>query len=161
MELPRLIPYNPKWGVMLMCGAFFGVASGFMGYKAAHNTAGLTINRIITLGPTGATAFYWVISALGAGFVLAAIVAIARRIARPKVLELGTEALLLPHGILQRQTSRIAYADIVNVSEVQVSGQTFLYVTVGGLRYTITASLLPDKETYSDIRAFLDSQAQG
>lgn len=157
MELPRRIPYNPKWGVILACAAFFGGCSAFMAYKATHNAVGLIINGIITLGPTGATTFYWVISALGAGFVLMAILLTVRRLASPQMLELGTDALFLPHGRLQRQTSRIAYADIQSVSEVRVSGQTFLYVTATGLRYTITASLFPDVETYAVVRDFLVS----
>lgn len=130
-----------------------------MAYKAAHNTVGLIINGIITLGPTGATVFYWIISGLGAGFVLMAILLTVRRIASPQVLELGTDALLLPYGRFQRQISRIAYAEIQSVSEVQVSGQRFLYVTAGGLRYTITAALFPDRKTYAEVREFLASYA--
>src|SRR5687767_2477724 len=102
MELPRRIPYNPRWGVIIACAAFFGACSAFMAYKAAHNTVGLIINGIITLGPTGATAFYWVIAGLGAGFVLLALLLSARRLSSPQVLEVGTDALLLPHGRFQR-----------------------------------------------------------
>ncbi len=160
MELPRRIPYNPRWGVIVGCAAFFGACSAFMAYKAAHNTVGLIINGIITLGPTGATVFYWVIAGLGAGFVLLALLLTARRISSPQVLEVGTDALSLPHGRFQRQTSRIAYADIQSVSEVEVSGQRFLYVTAGGLRYTITASLFPDTDSYTAIRDFLISHAR-
>jgi len=130
-----------------------------MAYKATQNNVGLTINGIITLGPTGATAFYWVISALGAGFVLMAVLLTVRRIASPQELELGTDALFLPHGGFQRQISRIAYADIQSVAEVRVSGETFLYVTATGLRYTIIASLFPDAETYAAVRDFLVSHA--
>lgn len=159
MQLPRRIPYNPKWGVILGCAAFFGACSGFMAHKAAHNTVGLIINGIITLGPTGATVFYWVVSALGACFVLLGIMLAVRRIASPRVLELGADKLLLPFGRFQRQTVCIAYADIQSVSEARVSGQTFLYVTAGGLKHTITASLFPDMETYSEVREFLMSHA--
>jgi hypothetical protein len=159
MELPSRFPYNPKWRVILGGAVFFGVCSAFMAYKAAHNTVGLIINGIITLGPTGATVFYWIIAALGAGFVLLALLLTARRIASPQVLEVGADALLLPHGRLQRQTSRIAYSDIQSVSEVKVSGQTFLYVIAGGLRYTITASLFPDTGSYVAVRDFLVSHA--
>jgi hypothetical protein len=159
MELPRRYSYNPRWGVIVACALFFGACSAFMAYKAASNTVGLIINGIITLGPSGATAFYWVISALGAGFVLLAVLLTARRIGSPQIFELGTDALFLPHGRLQRQTSRIAYSDIQALSEVQISGQTFLYVTAGGLRYTITASLFPDKDSYVAVRDFLISHA--
>lgn len=130
-----------------------------MAYKAIHNTVGLIINGIITLGPTGATVFYWVIAGLGAGFVFLALLLSARRLSSPQVLEVGTDALLLPHGRFQRQTSRIAYADIQSVSEVEVSGQRFLYVTAGGLRYTITASFFPDRDSYTAVRDFLISHA--
>lgn len=159
MELPSRFPYNPKWWAILACFVFFGTCSAFMAHKAATNSVGAILNGIITLGPTGATAFYWVISGLSAGFVVMALLLTARRISSPQVLELGTEALLLPHGRFQQQTSRIAYSDIQAVSEVQVSGQKFLYVTAGGLRFTITASLLPDAETYAAIRDFLVSRA--
>ncbi len=159
MELPRRIPYNPKWRVILASAAFFGACSAFMAYKATHNTVGLIINGIITLGPSGATVFYWVISALGAGFVFLALLLTARRIANPQILELGTDALLLPYGRFQSQTARIAYSDIQSVAEVQVSGQKFLYVTAGGLRFTITASLLPDTNIYIAIRDFQVSHA--
>lgn len=157
MELPSRYPYNPKWQVILACAVFFGVGSALMAYKAAHNTVGLIINGIITLGPSGATVFYWLIAALGASFVFLALLLTVRRIASPQVLEVGVDALLLPHGRFQRQTSRIAYADIQGVSEVKVSGQTFLYVIAGGLRYTITASLFADIGTYTAVRDFLVS----
>ena len=115
MELPRRIPYNPRWGVIVACAAFFGACSAVTAYKATHNTVGLVINGIITLGPTGATLFYWVISGLGAGFVLLALLLSVHRISSPQVLEFGTDALLLPYGHFQRQTARIAYADIQRV----------------------------------------------
>ena len=35
MELPRRIPYNPKWRAILACAVFFGACSAFMAYKAA------------------------------------------------------------------------------------------------------------------------------
>jgi hypothetical protein len=157
MQLPIRFPYNPKWRVILACAVFFGACSAFMSYKATHNTVGLIINGIITFGPTGATVFYWVIAALGAGFVLMSLLLAVRRIASPRILEVGVDALFLPHGRFQTQISRIAYSDIQSVSEVKVSGQTFLYVIAGGLRYTITASLFPDTASYVAVRDFLVS----
>jgi len=158
--IPRRIPYNPRWRVILACAVFFGACCAIMAYKATHNTVGLIINGIIKLGPTGATVFYWVIAALGAGFVLLALLLAVRRLASPQTLELATDALLLPCGRFQRHTSRIAYSDIQNVSEFQVSGQKFLYVTAAGLRYTITASLFPDSDSYVAVRDFLISHAR-
>lgn len=133
-------------GVILVCVVFFGACSAFMAYKAIHNNVGLVINGIITLGPGKATVFYWVISALGAGFVFLALLLTARRIADPGILEVGPDAFYLPYGRFKKQTSRIACSEIQSVSEVQVSGRRFLYVTAGGLRFTITALLFPDTE---------------
>lgn len=157
MDLPRRIPYNPKWWSVIACVAFFGVCSILMGYKATQNNTGMIINGIIRLGPTGATVFYWVISVLGAGFVFLGLMLAVRRVSNPQVLELGTDAMLLPHGRFQRQTLRIAYSDIQRVSEVKVSGQRFLYVISGGFTYTITASLFPDAGSYAEMRDFLAS----
>ncbi len=158
MELPRKYTYNPKWWAILASAAFFGACAAFMGYKATHNTAGVIINGLVTLGPTGATVLYWGVAVTAGLFVLAAIAITLRRIASPKVLEFTTDSLLLPYGFLQTKTSRIAYADIQRVEEIEISGQTFLYVTAAGLRYTVAASLLPDKDSYTAIRTFLQSQ---
>jgi hypothetical protein len=128
-----------------------------MGYKAAHNSVGLTINGIITLGPPGATVFYWVIAATAGCFVLLALMLAARRLADPRILEVGTDSLLLPFGWFRTRTSRIPYSEIQSVSEVVISGQRYFYVTAGGLRYTINASLFPDDDSYFAVRDFLSS----
>jgi hypothetical protein len=158
MQLPCRIPYNPKWGMIALAILFFGACSVFMALEAMNNNAGLIINGVITLDPNGATLFYWVISALGAGFVLMGLLLTGRRIISHQVLDIGTEELLLPWGFMQRKTATIIYADIDKVTEVDVSGQKFIYVTAKGLRYTITASLFPDKKTYEEVKSFLASQ---
>ncbi|HVK57257.1 MAG TPA: hypothetical protein VM735_00635 [Candidatus Kapabacteria bacterium] len=81
MELPQRFTYNPQWRTVVAGALFFGVISVFMGYKAIHNTAGIIINGILELGPTGATTFYWIICAGGAGFVLLGALITIRRVA--------------------------------------------------------------------------------
>jgi hypothetical protein len=157
MELPQRFAYNPRWTIILGAIVFFGACAAFMGYKAAHNSVGVIINGIITLGPFGATVFYWIIAALGAGFVVVGLLLTVRRIANPQILEMGTDALLLPHGRFQRLKLRIAYSEIQGASEVEVSGQKFLYVFAGGARFTVTASLFADDESYVAVRDFLIS----
>jgi hypothetical protein len=130
-----------------------------MAWQATHNSAGLTINGIIHLGPTGATVFYWIISALGAGFALAAFMLAGWRIARPQSLEVGTYALLLPYGRFLTRTAHIAYSDIQDIAEIGVTGERFLYVSAKGLRYTIVASLFPDNAHYVAVRDYLISHA--
>lgn len=107
------------------------------------------------MGPTGASVFFGALSALGAGFVVLAALLTVRRLSTEAVLELGPEALLLPHGFLQRRIERIPYADLAEVSEVRVSGQTLLQLTTRRRRFTISASLLPDRPSYEAVRDFL------
>ncbi|HMJ63948.1 MAG TPA: hypothetical protein VK615_01260, partial [Candidatus Binatia bacterium] len=136
-------PYNPRWSAIAAAAAFFALCAAFMGYKAAHNEAGLIINGLIELGPTGATVFYWVIAGASACFVLMAILLTLRRLARPRTLVLDDDALLLPSGCFQTRVDRINYSDISQVLERQVAGQTLLYIIANGLQFTIAESLLP------------------
>jgi hypothetical protein len=160
MQLPSRYSYNPRWRGILAGAVFFGGCSAFMAHEAIHNGVGLIINGIFRLGPEAATMFYWCIAALGGMFVLMALLLTVRRIANPQVLVFETDAFLLPHGFLQTHISRISYTDIQDVSEVQVSRQTFLYITAYGRRFTITASLLPDTSSYVAIKDFLLSNAR-
>jgi hypothetical protein len=159
MELPRQYSYNPKWWLILALALFFGACGALAVNKATHNSVGLIINGIIELGPAGATAFYWVMAALAGLFVLMAILLALRRIANPQTLELGTEALRLPHGFLQTKTALIPYAEIDGVSETEVNGQTLLHVAANGRRLTVAASLFQDTDSYLAVRDFLFSQA--
>jgi hypothetical protein len=145
---------------MLLCAVLFGACAAFTAYKAATNDAGLILNGIITLEPAEATVFFWVIAALGAGLVLLALLLTTRRITSPHVLEIGTDAMLLPHGLFQMHTSRIPYSDIQGISEVELYGQRFLRITAAGQRYTITSSLLPDADSYVAVRDSLRSLVQ-
>ena len=83
MELPCRYPYNPRWQMILFGAAFFGAGGVFMAHKAMHNSAGLIINGIITLGPTGAIVFYWVIAAACGVFVLGSLIFTIRRVVSP------------------------------------------------------------------------------
>lgn len=157
MNLPCTYPYNAKWGTTLAAGLFFGAGAAFLAHEASQNTAGLILNGVIELGPVGATRFYWVLAALCAGFVAAAAAALVLRVVRPQVLELGTDAMNVPGGFFQRRLSRVAYADIQDVSEVKISGQTILYVVAGGRRVAVAASLFADRASYAAVREFLDS----
>ncbi len=143
--------------MIIAIALFFGSCSVFMAYKAIHNAVGLRINGILTLEPHAATAFYWVISLLGAGFVLVTLGMVVRRMVNPRFIELGSDSLVLPHGLFQRKTSRIAYSDIHGVAEATISGERFLYLTTDSRRFTIASVLFPDGASYESVRDFLMS----
>ena len=131
-----------------------------MAHKAITNTVGLTINGVITLGPSGANVFYWTISGLGGGFVLAGVLLAIVRIVNPATLELSSTELLIPYGWFMKKHSRVVLADIDRVAEVEASGQRFLYVFAVGMKHTITASLMPSKSSYAEVKAILSSQVE-
>lgn len=160
MQLPRQYPYSGRWRDLAFGALFFGAGAAFMGYKAIHNTVGLTINGLITLEPSGATVFYGSMAALGASFVLVFLALGLYKIACPMVLELTSDALVLPNGGWRGTTSRVLYAQMQQLTEVTGYGQRFLYVYAGGLRYTIVGSQLADAESYETIRSFLAGQLE-
>ena len=159
MELPRRFLYRPRRGTILACAAFFGACTAILALKAVHNDRGLIINGLITLASSGATNFYWGFAALNASFLLVAAFLSVRRVAAPKELELGLDALSLPKGFLQRQTALIPYSDMRGVSEIRVNGQKYLQFTACGRKYCVTASLLPDEKAYVELKEFLISRA--
>ena len=152
-------PYNPKWRAIFFCLAFFGACAFFIGRDANTNTSGMIIDGVITLGPGGATIFLWTLCAASCAFVLVALLLTPRRVFSPKILELGPDALVLPHGFFQARTARIPYAEIQDLSETRVNRQVFLHVISGGRKYAVTAALFSENGDYVFVRDFLLSVA--
>jgi len=142
---------------MLLCIAFFALCGVVIGGKAMD--PGPLRIAVIRLEPAEASIVYWILT-VGCGlFVLSGIAAIVQRIVAPKTLELGIDALSLPSGFMQRGLVQIPYRDIQSISDVSVSGEKFLYIHTApaGRRYTLTASLLPSKAAFEEVREFLIS----
>jgi hypothetical protein len=159
MTLPRQYPYKPKALMLLAAAGFFGIGFVFMAYEATHNHDNLIMFGY-TLEAAAANVFLWIMTTACGLFVLAGLLIALRYIASRQVLELGTDALLLPHGFLQTRLARIAYSDIQNVREVQVTGQKFLYITVGGQKFHVIASAMPDTDCFVAVRDFLLSRTK-
>jgi hypothetical protein len=121
----------------------------------------MIINGVIRLGPAGATVVYWIMAAVTAAAGLVAILATARRLRSSPIIELGTDALLLPQGLYRVRTARIAYSDIQAVSEITIKRTSLISVTAGGRKFSISAALFPDSTAYVELRDFLLSHAPG
>lgn len=159
MQLPQQYPYNPKWHTLLLGAALFGGGSFFMTRMATQPNEGLRSIPMI-LGSAGAASFYWVVAGLSAMFAAVTLVLVVRRFVVAQFLELQRDELVLPRGWFQTRHIRIPYAQIERVWEVNVSGQTLLFVAVAGRQFKITASLLPDLSTYATVRNFIFSRAR-
>lgn len=104
--------YNARWSALFAAGGFFAVCAVFLAHMAATNDRGVIIESFIRLGPQGATAFYWCLTAFSVLFVLVAIAAAVRRIVSPRVLVIDPTGLWLPHGAFQMKLVRVDFSEV-------------------------------------------------
>jgi hypothetical protein len=147
MNLPAEYPYNPRWTSLLWIPLFFGLC-GAVSLHMAFRQRSLLADQLF-FGSLGALAFL---------FVIASGVLVARRFFAPKVLRLEEEALVLPHGLFQKHSIRIAYAEIENLTQLDVYGTQFLEMIYRGRKYSITTALLPSAASFEEIKAFIASK---
>ncbi|HEY4249542.1 MAG TPA: hypothetical protein VGM64_22150 [Lacunisphaera sp.] len=159
MHVPSKIPYNARWHTIAFGAFLFGCCAAMMAHTAVSNDRGVVIDGLLTLGVAGATRFYWVMSAIGAVFVLVALA--VRRIVTFQELEFGVDSLVLPHGLFQMHRSVIRYHDIKQLSEMKISSQMFLYLHTHSRKFSIAAALLPEKKDYLEIKDFLRAKISG
>ena len=151
----REYEYKPKWWVIVLGIAMFGPAAILFGTKAAYNDRGLIINRVIELWPLGATIFYSVLAAASLGFVAICMFLLYLRLAYQHRIVIGPTGLVVPATRWSAHERVIAYRDIQGLSITTVSGERFLYIEHPDGRHTIVASMLPSKDDFEDICAFL------
>ena len=151
----REYAYRPKWTLIVFCAAFFGLGTVVLGSKAARNDRGAVINGLIELGPDGATAFYWTLTAGSFGFVAIAGLLAFHRLTFRQRLAFGPTTLTVPAARWSRAEKEIAYRDVLGLSETAISGQRFLHVTHTGGKYTINAGMLPSKVAFEELRELL------
>lgn len=159
-DVEREYPYRPRWTTVFFCAAFFTLGAVVLGAKAARNDRGLIVAGLLEFGPEGATVFYWVLAACGAGFVVLAAVLAYHRLAYRQRVALGPDGLIVPASRWSGGETEIAYRDIRGLSTARVAGQRFLYVDHPGGRYTMTASLLPSRAVFDEIRDVLAAKVR-
>jgi hypothetical protein len=74
---PLTLRCRPSLKVIFLSGLFFAACAGIIGWKAHTNDQGLALNGLVEFSPASASAFYWVIAALSAAFVVAALLILA------------------------------------------------------------------------------------
>lgn len=159
-DIEREFEYEPTWTTIMMCSACISVCAAVLGIKAANNDRGLIINGIIELEPSGATIFYWILTACSIGFVAAAVIMVYHRLTYRQRLAFGRSALIGPTSRWSREEMEIAYRDIHELSTVTIGGQRFLYITHQGGKYTVTASLLPSKAAFEEVCELLAAKVR-
>jgi hypothetical protein len=157
----REFPYRVRWRTILLSGGFFGLCAVVLAHRADTNDRGLIINGIIELEPDSATTFYWVLTLLAAGFVVAAGFMAVHRLTVTQRLVLGADAMTVPASRWSSETRSIAYRDIRQMTLERMSGQTYMTIRHTGGKFVLVASMLPSNEAFADIRGILEEKAGG
>jgi hypothetical protein len=150
--------YRPRLGGTLFGIAFFGVCSLSLACEAATNARGLVLKGVFTFSPQGATIFYWVLCGFAALFVVAAASALLGAKGN-RFLELTPDALLIPRGYVGTKLRYVPYYEIVEVTELSVTGSKSLGVRTSAGQFWIPASVLPSNEDYRALKEFLMHRA--
>ena len=151
--------YQTKWTFIIVLSTLSGLATAGFGVMAARNDQGLRIDEI-ELGPTGASAFYWLMCALGAGFVVIGVLLVYHRLTFHQRIAFTPTTVVVPVSRWSREEMEILYRDILALATNKVYGQRFLYVEHVGGKYTIDGAMLPSKAAFAEIRDLLASRAE-
>ena len=151
MILPRKYPYNPRLMTIFAITIMGGSVSLIFGTLAMQ----LTFKSMTIDGPA---IFAWAQAILLAVGTLLWTNLMVRRRCNPKVLKLDEDAIVLPHGFLQGETTRISYSDIQRVWETR-SRMTWTNIATRYGTFCLGESLMPDRESYNAVRDFLISRA--
>ncbi len=84
-----------------------------------------------------------------------ALLAIVRRLALRRFVELDTDELLLPTGFLQFHMARIPYSDITRAWEVGLPFTAVLCIATDERSFDIPSILLPNTKSYIALRDFI------
>jgi tetratricopeptide (TPR) repeat protein len=137
MDLPRQFSYDPNWrliSVVLAAGA--GVLA-LVAIQGEYSRPGI---------------------ALGGALIILALLPVVRRLAFKRFVVLGPTALTLPTGLLHSHMVEIPYSDITRAWENHLPLTTVLCIVTEARRYNILSTLLPDPQSYLDLRGFIFNQ---
>ncbi|AEG92493.1 hypothetical protein [Ramlibacter tataouinensis] len=151
-------PYRPKPWTMALASAFFGAIAFFMGREAMLNDRGLVINRLIHLGPDGATLFYWCIAATGAAFVAVGVPAFIMGLVSSHHVTVTATEISAPRFGFSRAATVVKLADVRHVTLQAVQKQRFLNVIHANGKLTITESFLPNRAAFEELCSAIASR---
>lgn len=151
MLIEREYEYKPKWWIILLCGAMFGVATVFFTQDALSNDRGLIINGLIELSENGATIFYWVFAFFSFCFVLGAIALVVHRVKFHQRIAFTHAEIIVPASQWSTAEKGIKYADISSLSITNVSGRKYLNINHSGGKSVINAMMLGASKNFDEV----------
>ena len=159
MQIEREYPYRPRLGPVLLGMLFFIAAAVMLAMRAATNREGLLINHVIPLSPGQATGFYWVLFVFCLGILALGGTGLYHRLIYRQRLAFTPEGLLVPKARWSGEELFIPYRSITALETVEApGGQHHLYVVHAAGRQIINSGMLPDKQTFLEIRQYLGNR---
>jgi hypothetical protein len=158
INVPCTFQYNAKPLTMGLCVVVCALCAWFFTNEALHNDRGAIIEHMITLDTGQATVMYWCFVGVMVAVVVLAIFSLVRTFTNPKFVRLDADSIVVPYGFMQRLSARIPYSSIEGITETQVSRAKHLYLHTRNKKYPLIAALLPSKQIYEELKAFLATQ---
>jgi hypothetical protein len=153
--LTRTYPYNGSPTRLAGATLFFIACATFFGYRARVNDRGLILNGILTFSPSGATLFYWVLTAMSVGMVIAGFLALIGQSLGSATLEITESTIRIPRGLLKTKVHEVQFAEVRDLSEVEIHGRGFFYLHTCQGKYYVNSTLLPSKEAYEEVKRLI------
>lgn len=145
---------------MALSGLLFAGLAVFMVRDALLNDRGLLIDRMIELGPSAATGFYWLVAMACTIFVLAALFGLVRSFGPPREVVLGPTAIIAPRNGLRHEPVAVPYATIEELELMTVRSQRFVTIRYPGGRISLAHGMLPAPADFDRLVAELGARVR-
>ena len=152
--------YRPRMTVIVATVLFFGACAVVIGMKAASNDRGLVIDRLIELGPEGATIFYWACAAASLAFVAVAGLMLIVRVKVRQRITLTEDAVVVPRSRWSNEERTIPFQDIIELRDITTAGQKFLKITHPDGKFMLIASMLPGAEDFEFLTSEITARVE-
>ena len=134
---------------MLLTCALLAIA---VGHKASNNNSGLILGGVIGLSESGATVFYWVLTAMISLAAVASFVFLFVARTSIQLIELTDVQMLAPVSLMHRQRLTVSYVSITDVRLVERNRYTtYLGVHFNGKVLSIPAFALPNMVAFEEL----------
>lgn len=148
--------YGGSWKITIFAIVFFSACTVSLFMDAQENNRGAIINHLIELDTSETSIFLYILSGLTFLFVVIGIIMVIAKLRGQKnFIELNSDNISIITSSRFKPGAVIPYESIIDVYEVKISGQVFLYIKTDKKKYSIGRFLMPSKNDYEELHQFL------
>lgn len=158
IQPPYTIRLTLKFPTLILGILIFGAGAIMAADSALNDPRGIIFNGIITISPSLATIFYWILSVVSGLMGLLAVMVIVQHFRNPQIITVLSEKVLLPPpSPFSKTIEEYPYSQITELQEVTTQGQKYLYVHFSGGKRMLGESRMPKGE-YEKLKQYLFSR---